>query len=342
MVVRCLAPEENEWYDQYLTRQQCSLFYHSSKYKAFLRELLGCEEQYLLAVESNSIKGVLPLLFMESGGRRIYNSLPYYGSNGGIISDSEGARQKLTEAYNDIALSSSTVSMTIITNPLCNQDLRGFVHNFEDCRIGQFTPLTTTDADATSSIEASARRNVKKAMASGVSIGRDGSQISRLREMHQANITAMGGIPKTNAFFDLVPKFFSEGVDYDLFVARRDGITIAALMVFYFNKTVEYFVPAIDAEHRSMQPLALILMTAVAEARQRGFLRWNWGGTWPTQTTLYRFKRKWGAVDRPYTYYTQLNDPSILMKSKTELLTEFSNFYVVPFSALCSGDKHGE
>lgn len=340
MIVRTLRPEENEYYDQFLLRHQYSLFYHSSKYKTFLKELLGCEEQYLLAVEGEVIRGVLPLLFMERDRRRVYNSLPYYGSNGGIITDSDFARQKLTEAYNDIALSRSTISITVVTNPFDDQDAKGFVHNFEDYRIGQFIPLSNEGVDWMSGIEASARRNVKKAMASGVSVGRDGSQIERLWQIHQANITVIGGYPKANAFFALVPRYFHEGEDYDLYVAQKDGVTIAALLVFYFNRTVEYFVPATDIEYRSIQPLALILLTALTEARQRGFIRWNWGGTWPTQTTLYRFKRKWAAVDRPYSYYTQLNDPSVLMKSKTELMAEFTNFFVVPFSALNAGEHH--
>jgi len=346
MKVRSLKPEENEYYDEYLLRHRYSLFYHSSKYKDFLKNLLGCEEEYLLAVEGDTIQGILPLLFIERDGRRIYNSLPYYGSNGGIISDSDVAQRKLAEAYNEIALSTSTISATVIMNPFCDHEGERFVYNFKDYRIGQFTLLSegvnASSVDLMACIEASARRNVKKAMSSGVSVERDGSQIERLREMHQENISAIGGTPKSDAFFDLIPKYFHEGKDYDLYVAQKDGATVAALLVFYFNRTVEYFVPATDAEHRSIQPLALILMTGLTEARQRGFLRWNWGGTWPTQTGLHRFKRKWAAVDQPYSYLTQLNDLTVLTKTKAELMEKFANFFVVPFTSLRSGEEDGQ
>jgi len=346
MKVRSLTAEANEGYDEYLLGQHYSLFYHCSKYKNFLRELLGCEEQYLLALEGDAIRGALPLLFTEKEGRRVYNSLPYYGSNGGIISDSDVAHRKLTEAYNDIAVSGSTISSTIIMNPFCDHDTKGFVHNLEDYRIGQFTILAdegdTSRTDLMSCIEPSARRNVKKAISSGVSVERDGTEIDRLREMHQGNISAIGGIPKSDTFFNLISKYFQVGEDYDLYVARKDGITIAGLLVFYFNRTVEYFMPATDIEYRALQPLALILITALTEARGRGFLRWNWGGTWPTQTSLYRFKRKWTASDRHYIYFTQLNDNSLLQKSKVELMENFSNFFVVPFTALQAKEEHGQ
>ena len=140
--------------------------------------------------------------------------------------------------------------MEDITNPFFDDETKGFAHNFEDYRVGQFTPLSKACGDVMSSIDGSARRNVKKATSSGVSVERNASQTDRLREMHQANISAIGGMPKADAFFDLIPKYFREREDYDLYVARKDGVTIAGLLVFYFNRTVEYFMPATDIEYR--------------------------------------------------------------------------------------------
>jgi hypothetical protein len=62
--------------------------------------------------------------------------------------------------------------------------------------------------------------------------------------------------------------------------------------------------------------------------------RWNWGGTWESQTGVFRFKRKWGAVAKPFCYYTQLNDRSLLTWPRERFVQEFPHFFVVPFSAL--------
>ena len=42
--------------------------------------------------------------------------------------------------------------------------------------------------------------------------------------------------------------------------------------LFYFNQTVEYFTPAIDSKYRSLQPLPLILITAMTDASIRKYI----------------------------------------------------------------------
>jgi len=343
MKIETLSPELVQRYDQYLLSKDCSLFYYSSKYRNFIKRLLGCEEKYLVAMEHSAIHGILPLMYIQVDLRRIYNSLPYYGSNGGIVADNDEAYIELLNAYNEIAHSKTTLSSTIITNPLIEQSLSGSAHNYTDCRIGQFTKLSGTRNDweeMPDRIESSARRNVKKALREGVIAEVDHNQLERLCEMHQENIQAIDGIPKSNGFFKLVPQYFVPGQDFDLYVAKWDGVIIAGLLVFYFNETVEYFTPAIDSEYRSKQPLSLIIVNAMTEAARRGFKWWNWGGTWPSQVGLYRFKKKWAAIEREYYYYTQLNDCSILQWPRDKILKTFPNFFIVPFSALNSVGKH--
>jgi CelD/BcsL family acetyltransferase involved in cellulose biosynthesis len=335
--IETLRPEFTENYDQYLLRHHGSLIYYCSKYKNFIKALLGCEEEYLLAVEDREIRGVLPLMFTERDGGRVYNSLPYYGSNGGILADNPEANDSLIEAHNKIALRPSTISTTIISNPFVRQEAAAIQHNYSDYRIGQFTNLSFGEDpwnELLAYIDSSARRNVQKAVREGVTVEIDLSAMVRLRDMHQANIEALGGLSKTKDFFALIPRHFTPGEDYDLYVARKEGHVIAGLLLFYFNRTVEYITPAIDHEYRSVQPLSLVLMTAMSEAARRGFTCWNWGGTWVSQTGVYRFKKKWGAVERDYHYYTQLNDITILEWPQEKILDAFPGFYVAPFSAL--------
>jgi Acetyltransferase (GNAT) domain len=330
-------------YDRYLLTRRGSLFYYCSKYKDFLKRLLGCEEEYLLAVDGGEIKGVLPLMYREKDGGRVYNSLPYYGSNGGVTASDRAAYRDLISAYNDIACDEATVSSTVIGNPLVEQDDACIQHNYEDYRIGQFTDISfRTDPrnEIMARIDASAGRNVKKALREGVTVEVEPAQMARLRQMHQDNISAIGGMPKADDFFSLVPDHFTPGQDFNLYVAKKDGVVIAGLLLFYFNSTVEYYTPAIDEEYRSIQPLSLILLTAMIDAARQGYALWNWGGTWGTQTGVYRFKKKWGAVERNYTYHVQLNDRSILGWSREQILSAFPNFYVAPFSAL-KGEGEG-
>ncbi len=337
MKIEELRFDLEEEYTQFLLEQHSSLLYYSVKFKNLLKELLGCRDSYLLATEDGKIRGILPLMYTESDRGRVYNSLPYYGSNGGILANDDSAYSGLIGAYNEIACSESSVASTLIGNPFCQQDFSAIRYNFTDHRIGQLTKLVCENDpwdEIMRKIDASARRNVKKALREGVTVDVDHVQMDRLREMHQDNIRTIGGLPKTDAFFSLITRHFVPCQDFDLYVAKKDGDVIACLLLFYFNQTVEYYTPAVDHEYRSIQPLSLILMTAMSDAARRGFVWWNWGGTWTSQTGVYRFKKKWGAIEKPYSYYTQLNDPSLLDGSAAQLLEAFPNFFVVPFSEL--------
>jgi lipid II:glycine glycyltransferase (peptidoglycan interpeptide bridge formation enzyme) len=183
-------------------------------------------------------------------------------------------------------------------------------------------------------VDASARRNVRKAQRAGFEVARDEDALDDLRRLHEENMAAIGGAAKSPAFFDAVPRHFRAGEEWQLWVARRDGAAAGALLTFHFARTAEYYTPAIAHDHRSDQPLAALLVAAMADAAERGMRRWNWGGTWRSQTGVYRFKRKWGADERRYRYLTQLNDERLLDSSPQELGARFANFFVVPFDAL--------
>lgn len=137
--IELLQSEMLAAYDQYLLGRDDSILYYSSQYMRLLESLLNCEPHYLIALDGADIRGVLPLMILKTSQGKVYNSLPYYGSNGGILADTPGAQKALLDSYSIIAADSSTVSTTIIHNPFAQQDTEGIPHNYTDYRIAQFT-----------------------------------------------------------------------------------------------------------------------------------------------------------------------------------------------------------
>lgn len=132
----------------------------------------------------------------------------------------------------------------------------------------------------------------------------------------------------------MIDKHFVGGQDYNIYIAKLNGEKIGALLLFYYNETVEYFTPAAVSEYRNVQALPLIVYQAMCEANQKGFKWWNWGGTWLTQDGVYKFKNKFGAVDKEYKYFIKVNNQDIYNSTKEELLSEYENFYTIPFDRL--------
>lgn len=337
MRVEALSADRESAYDAFVRAQADSLLYQSLGYRDLLLDYVGCEPHYLMALDGDEIQGVLPLMSAEHDGRRVYNSLPYYGSNGGVVAASGGARDGLLDAYRELVTADGTAAATLVPNPFSDDPGPEPVHNMIERRISQQTPIAfeSDHEDALmAAIDSSSRRNVRKAGKAGVEVSSDASAMPELARIHRANIEALGGLAKDQHFFDTVERLFDRERDYRLWVGRIEGTVVAALLLFYFNGTVEYFTPAVEHEHRSTQPLAAILIEAMSDASRRGYRRWNWGGTWETQEGVYRFKRKWGAVERPYEYRIQLNDRSLLSWPAERFGQQFPHFFVVPFSSL--------
>jgi lipid II:glycine glycyltransferase (peptidoglycan interpeptide bridge formation enzyme) len=154
---------------------------------------------------------------------------------------------------------------------------------------------------------------------------------------HVENISAKNGHAKPWSHFKALRELLpAESVR--LWTAQIDGITAAALLLLYYNRTVEYFVPVIKHEFRSFQPMSLLIFLAMLDAVKRGFSWWNWGGTWLSQESLLRFKAGFGAQSLPYRYFVIVppDKLDVIQKLGGRLAVHFPYYYVYPFSRLSS------
>lgn len=336
VAVRRFAPSDAKAFDEFLRTHETSLLYHSSAYAGLIAEHLQAENATLVAWDGGGIAGVLPMLRLRTQHGSVYNSMPYYGSNGGVIASSEAARAALVREYRSILQERETIAGVVIGNPLDGGEVGDDIpRTFDDSRIGLLTELD--GGDVLERIDSTARRNVQKAQRSNVEVFHDAAAFERLYELHVVNMTAIHAPPKTRSFFDAIGRHFRYGDDYRVYATRKNGRITAALLVFLFNRTVEYYTPAIDEEFRSDQPLSLLCVTAMRDAASRGFRWWNWGGTQVSQTGIYRFKKKWSTLERTYHYAIQMNRPDMLEWPGSRFREEFPGFYVVPFAALRQG-----
>ncbi len=338
MDVVSLTDAEDPAYEAFLHRCDDALVYYSPRYRRFLVDLLDCEPAYLAAMEDGQIEAVFPIMVRKGPHGTVMNALPFYGSYGSVIGRNPAARDVLCRRYNEMTRREGMVASTVVMNPLSPAQDAKIAFDVTDQRIGQMSRLPAEELDVEAAIfrdiDGSARRNIKKARASRVSVRVENGATDFLEDCHRRNIEGIGGKPKGPQFFELLPRHFVPDQDYRLYVAEIDGQLAAGLLVLYYNRTVEYFVPATASEHRVAQPLALCIHDAMVDAARAGFRRWNWGGTWVSQTGVYQFKKKWNAVDYPYSYLTTINNKALLGLSRVELMRAYPEFFVLPFGHL--------
>jgi len=343
--VKFFDENDKKQYQHFLKLNDHFLWYVSLEYKHLLENYLNVKSIYILVKKGNEIIGCLPL--MQSSNNTygaILNSLPFYGSNGGFLIDKNHLIKEGTQIMRLMLKSllsyikkNNIGAITLITSPFDNLSKEfledNFKFTFSDFRIGQITPLPAKSDDLMAKFENPRPRNIRKAIKSKVKIRQSNSNedFDFLASTHQQNIQSIGGQSKTKLFFEYIKKIIPKE-KYTIFVAEIEGKRVAALLLFYFNKTVEYFTPCTVFEYRNLQPSSLLIYEAMKDAIEKKLKYWNWGGTWESQKGVYEFKKKWGAEDKKYFYYSKILNFNIYKQSTDELMKLYPNFYIYPFN----------
>lgn len=334
-----LCSEREAAYSRFVDDHPAALISYSLAYRDFLTELLGCRARYAVALRGDDVVGILPLMSIDGALGTVLNSLPYFGSNGGVLAVEPEAHTALLGWYADQARADGVMAATIIANPLASGEPEA-AHHAVDLRVAHVTALASggePESHIWDSIDSSARRNIKKAQRVGTRVAIENTNFEDLQTLHKRSMDAIGAQVKAPEFFSGVQRHFRPGEDFDVYIGRIDGEPVGALLIFYCGTSVDYYVPAASPDHRSEQPMAAVLLEAMTEAARRGYARWNWGGSWPTHESLQRFKAKWGGVPAEYRYTTTINDERVLDARPDALLAAYPGFFVVPFSALHDG-----
>lgn len=312
------------------------LVYYTPVFRDYLAKMLGARSLGRLALANGRVLGVMPILALDGPHGTVINSLPFFGSNGGVLAENATVEQVLLKEYEKLASASGVALSVWISHPF--MEVLPPSHRYQDERIAQWTDLTVEDVGGLpATLESSARRNVVKARSLGVVVRETPDALGFLEEVHSENMAAIGGRAKPHDFFLCLPETMTYGRDWRLYVAERKGEMLAALLTFEAGRTIDYVMPAVRESARGLQPTAAILEQAMGDARRRGFTRWNWGGTWLTQGGVHRFKKKWGAAERRYSYCITLNDQSLLALTAEQLGDAYPWFYTLPYHLLSKG-----
>lgn len=315
------------------------LIYYAPAFRRYLLAVGGGVCRSRLAFEDGRLTGVMPVLLRGGPFGDILNSLPLFGSPGGPLTTTPAAERALRAAYDRLA--DGVAAANWIAHPF--MDVIPPRHDLTDERIAQWTDLAPGDAALHGLIDGSARRNIQKARAEGVTVRETDQALDFLEATHRENMAALGGRAKPRAFFSRLAETMTFGRDWRLSLAERGGEALAALLTFEAAGTVEYVMPVVRESARALQPTAALLAEAMTAAAGRGMTRWNWGGTWLTQEGVYRFKKKWGARERRYRYFVTLNDASLLARSAADLTAAYPWYYTVPYGSLqVEGKSHGQ
>lgn len=314
------------------------LVQYSASYLEFLRASLpGASIEVLEHRTGGELDGILPVVILRHAEYgTVINSLPFFGSHGGPFAAKSSAviRTALLRALIDLAEGLDAASSTLIENPfhpLNDEEIAASRHTVTDDRIGQFTAIQAggvVEAALLETFHVKTRNSVRKGLKLSLAVERREDEASWrwMQGVHAKSITSMGGLPKSMAVFNSLRHSF--GSDASLHLGSIDGQTVCGLVSIRYRNTMEYFTPVVVEKWKETQALSALIFRRMTEAAREGCTLWNWGGTWRSQEGVYRFKSRWGAVDRPYRYLNWVRKPEILSVPVLTLQQAFPYFYI--------------
>ena len=344
-----LEPHDAESYQSLLGADERTMIYPTLEFRSFLLAAVGGEAVTLAAWRDGEMVGALPVFIREDDRfGRVINSQPWYGSHGGCTlrdSADTGVRRALLQEYHRRYCRDNLLSGTMILTPEeegAFEQYQALLQPLEtDYRIGQINTLPGPGENLhdrlLASFEQKTRNLVRKSLKQEYEVVQtnDAWAWDILHAMHVENMQAMGGKAKPVVHMTAIQEHIPEKWR-KILVALKDGQPVAALLLLYFNRTIEYIMPVIKVEHRSEQPLSFLIYHGMMAGIENGYRRWNWGGTWETQKTLHHFKAGWGCDDVRYSYCINGSEESrrVISRHLGALQDVFPFYYLFPFSKL--------
>jgi Acetyltransferase (GNAT) domain len=341
-----LQEDLEECYRAFIDERPEATIYTSLEWRNFLRAVVPGNPWYLIARENGAISGVLPLFASRDvRGGRLINSLPWYGSHGACCVATEAARLALLRELRALIGETRPLSTTVILTPVEQKWLETYRRALDprasDLRIGQVTTLPSDGPELERRLESvysqKTRNLVRKSLKQGFAcqVRDDEEAWDFLHRTHDDNMRAVGRKAKPRAHFSALRSHLP-GRMRKLYIASREGVPVAALLLAFHKRTVEYLTPVVKVEQRPKQPLSFLIHLAMLDAIRAGFDSWNWGGTWINQESLHHFKKGWGATDHPYSYLVCADASGVdRLRTERECLGElFPYFYAYPYASL--------
>lgn len=346
--IKCEKPSVN----LHLSDDQQMLYCGDSYHKFLLKLLPDADFFYVWLCENSSLVGYIPIVVQKVKFGKIANSLPFFGSHGGVISVNQISKNlaaSLVEFFDDWTQREAITSFTIVENPTFDQPHfwrkfesgTNFFRAFSDERLSQITHLPCLeggediDEKIMSLFHSKTRNMVRKSLRQDFSIQEDNSPqaFHELYQLHRQNMEEIGGKPKPWSVFEQIRNNFVAGQEFQIYRAKtNDGNTAGMLLLLFASKYIEYFTPVISPVNRSAQPMSFLIYSAMKSAvLGNQFRYWNWGGTWLSQDGVYRFKKRWGAQEKKYRYI------SWVRKSQCEDIVKNLDTYIqqTPFFYIC-------
>jgi serine/alanine adding enzyme len=285
----------SEW-DAFVEAQPAGQLGHASAWARVVRDAYGLTPVYLEARnEQGAIAGILPLVrFRNLGGGLEFVSMPFLDS-GGILAPDPAAERSLLDAALEWVREQGASALELRDLAAGSGDPAG------QTRVDLVLALESDEDAQWRALRAKTRNQTRKAENEGLAIApRDHARL--LPDFYAPfcrNMRDLGSPVHSQRFFSAVADAFGDRMRF--IVTRLGERPVGGLVAIEFAGAVSVPWASTLREERRRCPNNQIYWEALRWAIERGAREFDFGRS-PIGGGTYRFKRGWGAQERPLAW----------------------------------------
>lgn len=296
MEIRPLKPDDREAWDAFVQAHAHGSPFHLIAWKKTMEDVFGYSARYLIAVEGNCVRGVLPLFLVKNvimGKVLISSPFAVYG---GILADCAEAKQAIGEQALKLG-----AELGVEYIDLRNAQLEQVLYESNVTRYVTFTREVTPDEDAIlGELTFKKRRNtVRKALKNNFSIRIQHTDFRAFEDLHSRTLRRLGTPNFPPRLFRTLLENFKGSIDIRE-VVLEDKV-VAASMNFFFRDQMHTYYAASNPQYLSLVPNDFMYYEHLRWAGSHGYRTFDFGRS-KLGTGTAEYKRYWGATMRELPY----------------------------------------
>jgi FemAB-related protein (PEP-CTERM system-associated) len=283
--------------DEFVRHAPGAKLCHLPTWSFAIQQSLGHRSCYLVARVDGGVRGVMPLTYIRSFlfGRRLVSEA--FASYGGPLAEDDHARDALFDRAIKLARELSCRAIQFRGERELPYDL---YHPRE--KVSMRLPLMSDPEEMWKSFKSSTkvRNHIRKAEKAGVTaaLGRE-ELLGEFYDVYTRRMAQLGTPCYPRRLFAALLEAFPDNCQ--IFIARMDGQTVGARMVFCFRQMVESIWGITRMEYNHYSPNHLLYWEVFQHYCVRG-AKWFDFGPSPVETGSHEFKKQWGAIEVPLYY----------------------------------------
>lgn len=286
-----------EW-DVFVARAEGGTAFHRYGWRTVHEQVYGHDCPFLAARDAaGALRGVLPLVFLQSPlfGRYLV-SMPYV-NYGGPLGDAEAVRA-LAAAATELASERRVKLLELRSRVALPLDL-AVSHR----KITVVLDLPDGGPDALfKSFSAKLRSQVRRPQKEGMTVQWGRGEVDPFFDVFAAHMRDLGTPTQPRRLFATITDVFGD----DVWVAtvRHEGRAVAAGFALRWGREVEITWASALESVKKLAPNMLLYWAMLERAATEGFAVFNFGRCSPGAGT-HRFKQQWGSRDEQLWWYQQ-------------------------------------